>query len=143
MLSTLLISGLLAAGGAVAQNATPACVTGEAVHMIIARASTEKPGVGIIGGVATQVQQQLPGSDVEAVDYPATLENYQQSEAAGVSAMTTLVTAYTARCPTSKVVLMGYSQGAQVTMDVLCGTEINNFNKTAPLAAEISSKGQL
>lgn len=143
MFSLLLISGLLVASGASAQNTTSACVTGDAVHMIIARASLEAPGTGIIGQVATQVQQQLPGSDLESVDYPATLDNYPQSEAAGVAAMTTLVTQYAARCPTSKLVLMGYSQGAQVTMDVLCGTDMTNFNKTQPLDAGISSKGRL
>ena len=43
--------------------------------MIVARASTEAPGQGIIGAVATSVQGMIPGSDSEAVDYPATLQN--------------------------------------------------------------------
>lgn len=138
----LLASALLAAGGASAQNSsTSACVTGQAVHMIIARASLEPAGTGIIGQVATQVQQQLPGSDLEAVDYPATLDNYPQSEAAGVAAMTTLATSYAARCPSSKLVLMGYSQGAQVTMDTLCGTDMTSFNKTQPISTDVASKG--
>jgi hypothetical protein len=45
--------------------------------MIVARASNEAPGQGIIGAVATQVQQTVPGSDSEAVEYPATLTNYK------------------------------------------------------------------
>jgi acetylxylan esterase len=87
---------------------TTACATG--VHMIVARASTEKPGQGIIGAVATQVQEMVPGSDAEAVDYPATLQNYTTSESIGVAAMTKLIEEYTARCPSSKIALMGYSQ---------------------------------
>jgi acetylxylan esterase len=52
--------------------------------MIVARASTEAPGEGIIGSAATQVQQAVSGSDSEAVDYPAILTNYQCCEASGV-----------------------------------------------------------
>ena len=85
-----------------------ACATG--VHMIIARASTEAPGPGIIGAVAAQVQQSVPGSDSEAVDYPATLTNYVASESSGVAGMQKLIESYVARCPNSKIALLGYSQ---------------------------------
>jgi acetylxylan esterase len=94
------------AGNPSAANTT--CATG--VHMIVARASTEKPGEGIIGAVATQVQQSVLGSDSEAVDYPATLANYEFSESAGVTAMRSLIQSYVARCPSSKIALLGYSQ---------------------------------
>ncbi|KUJ06810.1 cutinase-domain-containing protein [Mollisia scopiformis] len=115
---------------------TTACATG--VHMIVARASTEQPGQGIIGAVATQVQQQLPGSDSEAVDYPATLTDYLNSEASGVAAMTKLVENYAVRCPNSKMALLGYSQGAQVVGDMMCGTSEANFNTTKPISAAAS-----
>jgi acetylxylan esterase len=94
------------AGNSSAANTT--CASG--VHMIVARASTEAPGEGIIGAVATQVQQSVPGSDSEAVDYPATLTDYLNSEASGVTAMTKLIQSYVARCPNSKIALLGYSQ---------------------------------
>lgn len=155
MVSLLLLTGLLAAT-ATAQNATTGggnattggtpsdapCVSGEAVHMIIARASLEKPGPGVIGQVATQVVAQLPGSDSEDVVYPATLENYPQSEAAGVSAMAALLTAYAGRCPGSKIVMMGYSQGAQVAADTACGTvEGSLFATTQPAEKSVLDKG--
>lgn len=147
MANLLLLASLLAAAGTTAaqQNtsSTAACVSGSAVHMIIARASLEAPGPGIIGQVATQVAAQLPGSDSESVVYPATLDNYAQSEAAGVAAMTGLLTAYVGRCPDSKIVMMGYSQGAQVAADVLCGTDDGgNFAVTAAVAAEVQEKGE-
>jgi len=41
---------------------------------------------------------------------PATLYPYLSSEAAGVSAMTSLVQSYAARCPSSKIIVAGYSQ---------------------------------
>ena len=106
--------------------------------MIVARASTEAPGQGIIGAVATKVQQAVPGSDSEAVDYPATLTNYTASEASGVADMTTLIQSYVARCPSSKIALLGYSQGAQVAGDVMCGTSEKGFNGTQPLSAALS-----
>ncbi|TNY23014.1 cutinase [Rhodotorula diobovata] len=106
-LLTALVSALsLAAAATPAELAeravNPACVSGDAVHIIVARASTELPGEGIIGQVATMVKAQLPGSTSEAISYPATLYPYLSSEAAGVSAMT--------------------SAGAHVVGDALCGS---------------------
>jgi hypothetical protein len=138
------------AGNSLAANTT--CASG--VHMIVARASTEAPGEGIIGAVATHVQQSVPGSDAEAVDYPATLTDYLNSEASGVAAMTKLIQSYVARCPNSKIALLGYSQvfcyaigegyvlmrgqGAQVVGDVLCGTGEKFFNRTSALSGSLS-----
>jgi hypothetical protein len=84
------------------------CATG--IHMIVARASTELPGQGIIGEVASLVEQAIPGSDSVAVDYPATLFNYADSEAQGIAAMTELIEAYATACPDTKMALLGYSQ---------------------------------
>lgn len=86
------------------------CPTGSGVGMIVARASTEAPGTGVIGSVANDVAKQIPGSTITAVDYPATLENYTTSEGQGVAAMTVLVQNFTTSCPGAKMVLMGYSQ---------------------------------
>lgn len=130
------------------------CPTGSGVGMIVARASTEAPGTGIIGSVADDVAAQMPGSTITAVDYPATLENYQSSEGTGVAAMTKLVQNFTTSCPESKMVLMGYSQvrflhvlappsqkltyiqGAQVTMDLLCGTSETGFAATSAVPSD-------
>ncbi|KAG6899465.1 hypothetical protein C0993_010108 [Termitomyces sp. T159_Od127] len=90
------------------------------VHVITARASTEAPGEGIIGTVVTAI---VDGSSQtvsrEAVAYPATLTNYLISESEGVTAMRAQLAAQVSACPSTKIVLMGYSQGAQVTGDVL------------------------
>lgn len=106
--------------------------------MIIARASTEAPGEGIIGAVATTVKAMVPGSDSEAVVYPATLTDYVASEQSGVAAMQVLIQDYATRCPDSKMALMGYSQGAQVAGDIMCGTNETGFPTTAPLSAALS-----
>ncbi|KAM3077181.1 hypothetical protein ACMFMF_005093 [Clarireedia jacksonii] len=115
------------------------CTT-SGVHMIIARASTEAPGEGIIGAVATMVKQAIPGSDSEAVDYPATLTQYQSSEQSGVAAMTKLVQDYTARCPDSKIAVMGYSQGAQVSADMICGVSEKGFSNATQALSAADSK---
>ena len=125
-------------------STSSACVPAGAIHMIVARASTEAPGEGIIGSVATMVKASLPGSDSEAVEYPATLTQYQASEASGVAAMQKLVQAYAEKCPGSKMAVMGYSQGAQVAADVMCGTSETGFaGNTQALSANISSNGEL
>ncbi|QSZ33587.1 hypothetical protein DSL72_005155 [Monilinia vaccinii-corymbosi] len=116
------LTTLVSAASEYHPRADTGCVAAGAVHMIVARASTETPGEGIIGAVANMVKKSLPGSDSEAVEYPATLQSYMTSEAAGVKAMTKLVQDYAAKCPDSKIALMGYSQGANVAGDVMCGS---------------------
>lgn len=118
----LSLTTLASAAGYYPRASTGGCVGDGAVHMIVARASTEPAGEGIIGSVATMVKKQLPGSDSEAVVYPATLQSYISSESAGVTAMKKLVQDYAAKCPTSKIAVMGYSQGANVAADVMCGS---------------------
>jgi acetylxylan esterase len=86
------------------------CPTGNGVGIIVARASTERPGPGIIGAIADDVVAQVPGSIITAVNYPATLQNYQSSEGQGVAEMTRLVQQFNINCAGSKMVLMGYSQ---------------------------------
>jgi acetylxylan esterase len=86
------------------------CPTGNGVGIIVARASTERPGTGIIGAVADDVASEFPGSTVTAVDYPATLQNYQASEAQGVTEMSRLIQDFNDQCVGSQIVLMGYSQ---------------------------------
>lgn len=85
-----------------------ACDSG--LHIIVARASTEAPGPGYVGNVANAIKSKVAGSTITAVDYPATLDNYESSESAGVVAMTKLVTEYGDACPTSRIVLIGFSQ---------------------------------
>jgi acetylxylan esterase len=58
------------------------------VHIIVARASNEIQGEGIVGSVASAVVNRVLGSDSVAVVYPATLDNYKSSESQGVTAMT-------------------------------------------------------
>lgn len=95
------------------------CATG--LHLIVARGSTEAPGVGRIGVVARNVTLLIPGSTIEAIDYPATFTNYSTSEEKGAMAFEKRLVDYHEKCPDTKVALLGYSQGAHAMMDSLCG----------------------
>ncbi|KAF7547845.1 hypothetical protein G7046_g8878 [Stylonectria norvegica] len=91
------------------------------IHIVVARASTEAAGTGMMGTVAEQIHKRIPDSDIQALDYPAQLEPYLPSQTQGVATLTEVVRNYVVQCPTSKIVLLGYSQGAHVIADMLCG----------------------
>ncbi|KAH7625332.1 cutinase-domain-containing protein [Sordaria sp. MPI-SDFR-AT-0083] len=95
------------------------CATG--IHLLVARGTTEAPGVGRMGVVARKVTLAIPGSTIEAIDYPAVFSNYSDSEEKGAIAFEKRLIAYHERCPDTKVALLGYSQGAHAMMDSLCG----------------------
>jgi len=112
-----------------------------AVHIITARASTEAPGEGITGALIDQIIADSNQSITRAsVSYPATLNNYANSSAQGVSALKTQLTNQVQSCPGQKIVLAGYSQGAHVILDVLGGGGGGSLGATTPpIGAAIAS----
>jgi acetylxylan esterase len=111
-------------------------------HIIVTRASTEAPGEGIIGSLATAVTRASKQKiTVEATDYPAAISPYPPSVAAGTKALTTELTTEATNCPTTKIVMMGYSQGAHVIGDVLAGTgRVAGFTPFPAVSATVSDK---
>lgn len=65
------------------------------------------------------------------------MDPYVQSETEGIGNLTELVTEYQSCCPQSKIVLLGYSQGAQVTADFLCGRSEAGFDPTPAYASQV------
>jgi acetylxylan esterase len=127
-LTTTVVGAVAAAGlaasvaGAMPAGATASTASCAAVHIIVARASTEAAGDGVIGALATLIQGDVNATvSQEAVVYPASLTNYASSVAQGDSAMAKDVENAVSACPNEKIVLLGYSQGAQVVGDVLAG----------------------
>lgn len=146
-----------------AATATPSSNTtcAGSFYILIARGSGEAaipPGAfkypdytGLAAEAAVHVQSQIPGVVIGGVVYPAvlnftSLEVYGASEANGTTAVAAEVAAYTKKCPGVKIALMGYSQGAQVLQDALCGglggdakaningaTKTTGFNAYAPM----------
>jgi len=83
-------------------------------HLIIARGSLEPPGPGSLLSLANKIVASNPGTTMESITYPATIDNYDTSSANGTIAVEEQLTAFVQKCPNSKVVMMGYSQGAQI-----------------------------
>jgi hypothetical protein len=112
-----------------------------AVSIITARASTEAAGEGITGALVTQVVNASAQTVSRAsVSYPATLNNYANSSLQGINALKTQLTNLVNSCPNTKVVLMGYSQGAHVVLDVLGGGQGGSLGTaTAPISTSIGS----
>ncbi|KND87502.1 Acetylxylan esterase 2 [Tolypocladium ophioglossoides CBS 100239] len=118
---------------AAAQN-TAVCAPG--LHIVVARGTGEPQGAGVTGLLADRIAAQVQGSAVAPLDYPATFTdpNYDASVAAGTKAMQAALDNYTAACPGAKVAVMGYSQGAHLSMDAICGGAGDGFDTAAPLA---------
>ncbi|KAK2613194.1 hypothetical protein N8I77_000121 [Diaporthe amygdali] len=128
---------VLAAAGLTAAQTSSNCTDG--LYMIVARATGEKPGTGRVGVVANNVSAAIPNSIIEPIVYPATFANYTVSEGDGVTAMTAAIKDRVAACPEGKIALLGYSQGAQVSADTLCGRDDGTgtaFSDTPELGAE-------
>ncbi|KAH8918725.1 carbohydrate esterase family 5 protein [Atractiella rhizophila] len=75
---------------------------------------------GRLGAVENAIHGQTRQSvTLYDVPYPASGANYNQSESQGVALLKGQLATAKASCPVQKIVVMGYSQGAQVVADVL------------------------
>ncbi|MBV8292208.1 MAG: cutinase family protein [Mycobacterium sp.] len=86
------------------------------VEVTFARATTEPPGVGVVGQkFIDALRSQVGGRSlgVYAVNYPAS-EDFVSSVNAGASDASAHVQSMIANCPNTRLVLGGYSQGAMV-----------------------------
>jgi acetylxylan esterase len=115
--------------------------------VLVARASTEAQGPGVIGALATEIQAGVKSTvSTSSVVYPAALTPYEPSVTAGDTAIKAELTEQVSNCPSQKIVLLGYSQGAQIVGDVLGGGGGNKSvdgagdgKATPPAAASVTS----
>lgn len=128
------------------------CAAPGTAHIIVTRGSTESIGNGILDPVASAIAAACPGSSVAANPYPALLDPYVASETAGLGNLTQMALDYRSCCggggdghgqkgPAGKMVFLGYSQGAQVTADFLCGRSEAGFGATGAYAADVADDG--
>lgn len=135
------------------------CAPRAAAHIIVTRGSTEAVGKGILDPVAEAIVSACPGSSVSANPYPALLDPYLSSEAAGLGNLTEMALEYASCCggggdgadggggPQRRrhggggLVFLGYSQGAQITADFLCGTSEVGFAASPGYAAAVAADG--
>lgn len=87
------------------------------VHVFGARETTVSAGYGSSATVVDAVLAAYSGSTSEAIVYPACggqascgSVSYANSVAQGVEAVTTAVNTYNTNCPSTQLVLVGYSQ---------------------------------
>jgi len=98
------------------------------VHIFGARETTVPPGYGTSLAVVNSIISAYPGATSEAINYPACGGqascgdvSYAQSVIQGVAAVASQVNAFNAKCPSTILVLVGYSQGGQIFDDAYCG----------------------
>jgi acetylxylan esterase len=60
--------------------------------------------------MANKIIGANPGTTIEAVVYPATIDNYGTSSGNGTIAVTEMLSSFVQRCPNAKLAMLGYSQ---------------------------------
>ncbi|SOD72565.1 cutinase [Jatrophihabitans sp. GAS493] len=139
--AALIVSTLVV--GSQAVGAAPAAATCTKARFIVAKGTSEFGTLGFIVGdrINDQLTSKAPGVFTsEAVNYPGTTD--ADSPVKGDVAVVAAVTAAIAACPNQKIVISGYSQGAQIVDEAfgidMTGT-INGGPPTAVLPASARS----
>lgn len=107
-------------------------IDNSAVHVFGARNTGTPQGFGLAGDFVNDIVKAT-GATKEAIVYPAngnaglTDPKYKASVQAGVKAVTSQVSKFAAKCPRTKLVLVGYSQGSKLFDDALCGGGDSNM----------------
>lgn len=94
-----------------------ACQSCPTIHVFGARETTVSPGYGSAGTVFNSILSAYPGSTAEAITYPACGGqsscggiSYVTSALTGTRAVANAVDSFNQRCPSTSIVLVGYSQ---------------------------------
>ncbi|TGJ81642.1 hypothetical protein E0Z10_g7135 [Xylaria hypoxylon] len=113
------------------------------VYVFGARETTAPAGFGTSGGLVNMVTAAYSGSQSSAISYPACGGqsqcggvSYDNSATQGTAAVVTAVTQLNQRCPNTKIVLVGYSQGGQIMDNALCGGAGSTLSGTALAAVK-------
>ncbi|KAF2214078.1 carbohydrate esterase family 5 protein, partial [Cercospora zeae-maydis SCOH1-5] len=105
------------------------CAAG--VYMIVARGSGEPQGPGRLSQVVQLIGQRIPNSVFTSVVYPANIVDfgapaYPFSVREGIREVQRLIEARVNQCPNERIVLLGYSQGANACSTGLAGSGFGN-----------------
>ncbi|CEN62391.1 hypothetical protein ASPCAL09026 [Aspergillus calidoustus] len=115
------------------------------IHIFGARETLAEPGYGLSRPLVDALLDAYPGKyTAEAIDYPACGGHpscggatHPESVAAGIDAAGRAINAFHEMCPTTRIVLVGYSMGGEVLDATLCGGGVpieGITNTTIPLA---------
>ncbi|KAE8846172.1 hypothetical protein HRS9139_00739 [Pyrenophora teres f. teres] len=117
----------LAAAGPVELTERQSCPK---VYIFAARETTvpQSNGYGTTANLVNSVKSAFSGAGSEAIVYPACGGgsacggiSYDNSASQGTAAVVKAVTAYNQKCPSTQIVLIGYSQMSQIMDNALCG----------------------
>ncbi|KAJ5117109.1 hypothetical protein N7448_004058 [Penicillium atrosanguineum] len=107
------------------------------VHVFGARGTTVPPGYGLTITIVNEVLSAYPGSTSEAISYPACGgqsscggASYSSSVSQGIQAVASAVNSFNSKCPQTKLILVGYSQGGEIIDAALCGGGVPNQGYT-------------
>src|SRR6201998_1673337 len=121
-------TGLLVSPYAASYSAVASADDCPDVEVIFARGTNEPPGLGRVGDAfVDSLRQQAPGLtfDTYGVNYAAS--KLQLHGGDGANDAINRVKQAVAKCPNTKIVLGGYSQGASV-IDIVAGVRIGGIN---------------
>jgi cutinase len=112
------------------------------IEVVFARGTGEPAGIGRVGQALVDALIPLVGGQTVGsygVNYPATYDFLTAAE--GATDATNFVSSLVAQCPSTKIVLGGYSQGAAV-MDMLAGipplgNKIGEVGSAPPLPSDL------
>ncbi|MGK2880305.1 MAG: cutinase family protein [Mycobacterium sp.] len=129
-----MVAALVPLAAPLTASAAPECAD---IEVIFARGTDEPAGLGKVGQSLVDTLEPMV-EDMSlvsyAVKYPASWDFLQV--ATGATDASKRLQATAAKCPDSKIVLGGYSQGAAV-MDVVTTSPVAGLGYTAPLPRSV------
>lgn len=134
MTSMIAVLGTAATLAAPPASAAPKCTD---IEVVFARGTDEPAGIGVVGqALVDTLRPMVKGQSVGtyAVKYPATWDFLQV--ATGANDASKHIQSTVAKCPDTKIVLGGYSQGAAV-IDVVTTSPVAGLGYTSPLPAAV------
>lgn len=134
----LTATGLLIAPYAASYSAVASADDCPDVEVIFARGTNEPPGLGRVGDAFVDSLRQQTGLNIlpYGVNYAAS--KLQLHGGDGANDTIDRVKKSVEKCPDTKIVLGGYSQGASV-MDIVAGVPIGGINWGSSLPAQYAS----
>jgi cutinase len=109
------------------------------VEVIFARGTNEPPGMGKVGDAfVDSLRQQTGGMNIDTYGVNYAASKLQLHGGDGANDTINRVKQAVAKCPSTKIVLGGYSQGASV-MDIVAGVPIGGINWGTSLPSDLAS----
>lgn len=132
---------LLYSAALLSSIASAAPVGCQAVRVISVRGTNEVYGASSLLAIYGAIAAAVPGTVLQGTPYPAIMDDsnwsvYGGSVTAGVGSLQGIIKSAVDACPQMKIVLLGYSQGANVVGDALCSSTVTGMAPLAPNYAD-------